>query len=106
MSYDVTLSIATGPETMACIFSWNYTSNCAAMWRHAGCDLAGFDGKSATELRDSLRAAITVMEDRPAYYLAMEPSNGWGSYEGVLDALRELLIHCAAHPLTTVHVGH
>jgi hypothetical protein len=31
-------------------------------------------------------SAVAAMEDSPAKYRAMEPENGWGSYQGALQA--------------------
>lgn len=92
MSYDIDLDapphwpLGAVPQFEA----WNYTSNCAPMWRAAGVDLAAFDGRTAAECAKPLGEAIAAMEADPERFKAMNPRNGWGSYDSVLDALREL----------------
>ncbi|PZG07179.1 hypothetical protein C1I95_31390 [Micromonospora craterilacus] len=105
MSYDIHLSIDSGgPEPATVWGSWNYTSNCGAMWRRAGADLAEFEGKTAAECLPILVAAIRRMEDEPATYQAMNPPNGWGDYDSLLHALRQLADAFRAHPKATVEV--
>lgn len=105
MSYDVWLEIDTGGPEPAYLTDWNYTSNCAPMWRAAGADLAQFDGKAASECLPVLDAAIAEMAANPAKYRAMDPANGWGSYDGLLPDLRELADQFRSHPRATVRVS-
>ena len=105
MSYDISLTVDTGGTEPAAVWDgWNYTTNCARMWRKAGADLAEFDGGVAGECLPVLEAAITEMAANPAEYTAMNPPNGWGSYESLLPALRELAAGFRAHPKATVRV--
>jgi hypothetical protein len=107
MSYDVWLEIDTGGPEPARILGadfWNYTSNCAPMWRAAGANLAEFHGKPAGECSPLLKQAVVDMEQSPEKYEAMNPENGWGSYKTLLPALRELLSMFEAHPRATVGV--
>ena len=64
------------------------------MWRHAGCDLAEFDGRTTDELEPSLSAAIDRMIVQGRAFRAMNPSNGWGTYENCLAFLRDLRAAC------------
>lgn len=105
MSYDVWLEIDTGGPEPVAITEWNYTSNCAAMWRHAGADLAEFDGLEGGEAAFLLAPAIARMEIDPEAYQAMNPKNGWGSYRTLVPALKELLTQFRAHPRATVKVS-
>lgn len=86
-------------------FWWNYTSNCAGMWRQAGADLAAFDGDPAGECAPLLRAAIEVMESEPATFRAMNPPNGWGDYDDVLEELKRLLKGLEEYPDAIVRVS-
>lgn len=105
MSYDVSLSIATGGDSTACIFDSNMTSNVAPMWRKAGADLAEMHGKTAAECAPVLAAAVLAMEMDPAGYKLMDPPNGWGDYEGCLDFLRSIRDACVRHPACVVEVS-
>lgn len=106
MSYDIWLTIDTGGTEPAHIgHGWNYTSNCAPMWRAAGADLAEFDGKTAGECLPQLHTAIDGLKASPAVYRAMNPDNGWGSYDILVTALDVLALQFAAHPKATVRVS-
>jgi len=105
MSYDVYLEIDTGGEESALLTEWNYTSNCAAMWTAAGAPIRDFHGKPASECAVILRAAIDTMRADPARFRAMDPPNGWGSYETLLPALEGLLSQMVNHPKATVSVS-
>lgn len=106
MSYDIWLTIDTGgPEPHVITGGGNVTSNVAPMWRLAGADLAEFDGLLAGNCLPALRAAVTAMETDPDKYKALNPPNGWGSYDTCLRFLRELLTDFEANPQATVRVS-
>lgn len=106
MSYDIWLTIDTGGDEPAYVGrDWNYTSNCGPMWRAAGADLAEFHGKTAGECLPILDAAITELRADPAKYVAMNPENGWGSYESLLPELDLLADNFRHHPKATVVVS-
>lgn len=107
MSYDIWLEIDTGGPEPAVVGSdsWNYTSNCAEMWREAGANLADFHGQPAVECIPTLRTAIQTMEADPARFEAMNPENGWGSYATLVPRLRVLLEEFEAHPRAIVTVS-
>jgi hypothetical protein len=107
MSYDVWLTADLGgPDPVHVFPSWNYTSNGADMWRAAGADLNDFEGRTAGECATILRAALATLVADPLRFRPMEPANGWGSYDGLVTALGELLVRFDQAPLATVHVGH
>jgi hypothetical protein len=96
MSLHLALTIDTGGAEPARVWDgWNCTWNVTPMWRAAlpsGQTLGVFlEGKTAAEALPDLRIAVAAMavaamEDSPAKYRAMEPENGWGSYQGALQA--------------------
>lgn len=62
---------------------------------------AGLPGLSGLRCRDAapiLRAGIEAMHAEGDAMRAMEPSNGWGSYEGALAYLCRVAAACAEHP--------
>lgn len=105
MSYDVYLEVDVGGKEPFTIFDWNYTSNCAPIWRKAGCDIAEFDGKKAYELNVALSAAIYELTAHPDRYRELEPENGWGSLRTLVPSLRKLREKCVEAPLATVRVS-
>jgi len=106
MSYDIWLEVGTGGKEPATVGdSWNFTTNCAPMWRLAGADLAGFHGKKAFDCAGTLSDAIVHMERRPEKFSALDTPNGWGTYAQLLPALRRLLATFEAHPKAIVRVS-
>lgn len=105
MSYDVSLMIDTGGPEQVEVTWRNMTSNVACMWRHAGADLAEFDGRKAGEVYPLLVDAVAEMLANPGTYRAMNPPNGWGSYETCVEFLRQLAVDFGAHPNATVSVS-
>lgn len=107
MSYDIWLAIDTGGEELTALdcLDWNYTSNCAPMWRAAGADLAEFDGNIAKDCLPYLEKAIAELKASPGKYEAMNPPNGWGSYETLIPALERLAHGFRVHPKATVVVS-
>lgn len=78
------------------------------MWRKAMPEsdgLAGFDGLTASECIPTLRSGIQKMEDNPKDFTPMNPENGWGSFEGQLDFLRNVLNLFLSAPKATVVVS-
>lgn len=107
MSYDVWFEAELGGPSPVRVFdSLNYTSNVSEMWRDAMPPegLKGFDGKTAAECRQVLVSGIAKMLDSPDRYRAMEPENGWGSFDGQLKFLIGILEHFDRAPHATVRV--
>lgn len=109
MSYDVSLTINTGAdENVEVVDIGNYTSNVAAMWRHAlpnswdGLD--GLDGRLCGSAAVGLHEGVKHMEANPQVYKPMEPENGWGSYFGALSFLDRLAKAARQHPACTIKV--
>lgn len=105
MSYNIYLEIDTGIGHMVEVYDWNCTSNVSVMWRTAGADLAEFDGKLAFDCAPTLADAVRRMEDDPDTYRAMDPPNGWGSYDTLLPRLKELAFQMIIHPDAIVRVS-
>jgi len=83
----------------------NYTSNVSQMWSHAfqqsGAEselLSDLDGKLGKEAAPELAKALGHMAQHPEQYEPMEPSNGWGDYEGALVFMVRFLQQCRYHP--------
>lgn len=92
----------------AYITEWaNITHNVAQMWRRAGCYDALYEseGKPAAEILPALNKAVDDMAANPATYRELNPSNGWGNYEGALEYLRTFRDRCAEHPKALVGVS-
>jgi hypothetical protein len=108
VSYDIDLTIDTGGPDYASVFDvGNYTSNVAPMWEQAlGGPLAGMHGWAASTAVPVLDRAVAAMRAAPAAFEALNPSNGWGDYEGALAYLERLREGCVAHPKAHIRVSH
>lgn len=108
MSYDIGLKRKPCPtcgDVEEPHLDWNYTSNCARMWCSAGADLADFHDKPAGDCANILADAITTMERDPDRFRAMNALNGWGTFDNLLPALRELLAALRRYPTAIVKVS-
>ncbi|MHB1310599.1 MAG: hypothetical protein ACYC3L_01190 [Gemmatimonadaceae bacterium] len=85
----------------------NITHNVSPMWRKAGVYEALYksDETSAGQWLDALRAGLRDMEAHAETYRALNPSNGWGDYDGALRFLRAWEAVCAEHPKALVNVS-
>lgn len=90
MSYDLSI----GNE------DFNYTYNVSQMWYDFYPDRGirehyGMTGKDSLPI---LRYLRNHMEDNEASMREMEPDNGWGSYEGALEFVGELILAAIRNP--------
>ena len=108
MSYDIWMTIDTGGPEPACVHAvGNHTSNTSIMWRKVMPEtdgLAGIDGKKGADVLASLRAGYSAMVDRAAEMRAMNPANGWGSYESARAYLLAVVRAAESHPLAEFRV--
>ena len=110
MSYDISLVL---PGHEACehcgrtaddetsLGDWSPTWNLGPMLRAAGIKF-GHDspmhGRPAGEWATMLRAGLAAMEADAPRFVAMNPESGWGSYDGILPVLRQMLALCERYP--------
>lgn len=71
---------------------WNYTHNCNEMMRQAGYDwVYHLSGQRVCETLPRFQAMLDELESHPQKYRAMNPENGWGSYDSLCKKWREIL---------------
>ena len=96
--------------------SWNYTHNCNGMiasvveemghtlekhWLigHMGKSwCAALDGLSGKDGAAFLHEVVVRLEAEPDRFCAMNPENGWGSYDTLLPVLRAMLAASRENP--------
>lgn len=92
------------------VFEWGYTYNISGMIRDAariagvyseGHMLEGIEGRAGNYV-EKLDKIITALKSTPDKYRAMNPSNGWGSYEELIPHLEKLLGALREWPDATV----
>ena len=85
--------------------SVNVTYNLTPMLREAGMQSwRDFHGMRAEDAAPLWEAVIAELRRDPAKYQALNPPNGWGTYDGVLEALLVLVAGCHRHPDAIVAV--
>lgn len=105
MSLDVYLSVD-GER----VYERSITHNVNVMAEAAGCymhlwrpDEIGIT--KASELVQSLERGLSELIAEPDKYEAMNPSNGWGSYDGLLAFVASYLSACKNYPNADVEVS-
>jgi len=87
------------------LFWRNHTSNTAPMWKKAGCDLAKFDGKPASELTKPLLLAMNKMVQDESHYRSLDAPNKWGTYDSTLDFLDAVWNACLLFPDEIIRIS-
>lgn len=87
--------------------SHNATHNLMPMWSKAGCYSALYEshGKPAKEILSPLIQGLTDMLKNSEEYRKLEPSNGWGDYDGAISFLVQVIKDCASNPDTNIEVS-
>jgi hypothetical protein len=81
------------------------TYNTTPMFVEAvGNRLRDFDKQTCDEVAPKLLVGIIKMVHAPDIYRAMNPENGWGSYEDALRYLVDMYKACLEHPNSIVRV--
>jgi hypothetical protein len=104
MSWDIELRC---DHCSSVIIEKNYTHNTNYMIREAakaaGQDVIWWDGfhkLSGKEGAAFLNSVIAELVRKPNLYSSMNPENGWGSYDTLLPALKELCQEIPEYPTT------
>lgn len=82
-------------------FQANYTYNVSPMWYVIYPDDNGMvqiDGMTGQESIEKLEHAILQMSSDPAKFQALNPENGWGSFNRFFYFLMKLLEAAREHP--------
>jgi len=87
-------------------YDFNITHNVTPMWGEAGVFDALYEsnGDTAEKYLDVLYKGYVDMLNCPEIYKALNPANGWGTYEGALEFLRKWIEECERHPKAKIHV--
>lgn len=102
--------VATAGEALGEVYSRNITHNLNKMADAAGLYQAMWrpDELGATkahQIAGLLRAGLAELKADPAKFKLLNPSNGWGDYEGLVDFVEEYLAACEKHPDADISVS-
>ncbi len=59
----------------------------------------------ASDLIQPLIDGLRLLRSEPDRFKAYNPSNGWGSYDGLIRFVQEYVAACASYPDAEVHVS-
>lgn len=59
----------------------------------------------ARQMIEPLEAGLALLHSDPERFRQLNPSNGWGSYEGLVEFVTECLDACRDHPDAAVSVS-
>jgi hypothetical protein len=71
------------------------------LWRPDECEPPLSFAKDITE---SLEEGLRILRSDPEKFKQYNPENGWGSYDGLCNFVREYLIACLENPEANVQV--
>lgn len=105
MSLDVSLY-----ESGECVFEWNITHNLAPMARAAGVYTAGWRPveagfTKASDLSIWLEQGILSLVRRKREMIELNPPNGWGDYDDLLDFCIAYATACIEYPDAEIRVS-
>lgn len=106
MSLDVYLMESRPTE----VFSWNVTHNLNKMADEAGIYLHLWRPEElgitrAGQLIEPLSDGLRRLREDPERYKQFNPSNGWGSYSGLVEFVTKYLEACKENPDAEVNVS-
>lgn len=91
------------------VFHANITHNLGTMAANAGIykclwrpDENGIS--IASELINPLTAGLQRLQDNPEKFKQFNPSNGWGTYEGLISFIEDYLAACKEYPEAKIEV--
>lgn len=96
-------SVYIGDENPLSSHTWNLTP----MWVLSGVvdgSLSELSGLTGGEVWDRVERALKVARRYPEAFRAVEPENGWGTYEGFIEALERVGVAALVDPTALTEV--
>lgn len=108
MSYDIELYVMSDNVRWTREDSQlNYTYNVSPMYRHVIDENEGINilhGMRCADARGILETSVKRMYEDREELETMNPTNGWGDYEGALMVLEKLLLCCRMYPSARISI--
>lgn len=108
MGYDVSLKADLGGAEPVAVggLDANYTYNVAPMFSAAiGETPGGWDGVSAETVANRCDMILEAFAADPEKFRAMNPANGWGSFDGARSFITTIRDECRRAPRAIVQVS-
>ena len=106
MSLDVSLVMMLPCE----VYEGNITHNLNGMAKEAGLYQAlwrpdEIGVTTAKQLIEPLKIGLALLESDPERFRALNPPNGWGTYEGLVEVVRDYLEACEKYQDARIEVS-
>lgn len=87
-------------DMTVCVYKDNITGNVFPMWKKANIDklIYTYEPLLARDMIGPLEDGLEVMLADREGFEKLNPSNGWGSYDGVVRFLKRLIAACREYP--------
>lgn len=92
------------------VYSNNITHNLGSMAEEAGIYKhlwrpEEIDITTAAQLIEPLTQGLALLKSDPDRFVKLNPPNGWGTYEGLIDFVQSYLSACIENPDATISVS-
>jgi hypothetical protein len=92
------------------VFDHNITHNLGRMADEAGVYYAlwrpaEIGAKTAKDISPLLADGLNNLKANPDRFKKLNPQNGWGSYEGLVECVEQYLEACQAHPEAEIYAS-
>lgn len=106
MSLDVYLKGVRFVEIYEANITHNLTemADKAGIYKHLWCP-EEIKITKAKQLIEPLRKGLKKLRDKPEKFIKYNPSNGWGTYEGLVSFVEDYLSACIENPEATVEAS-
>ena len=107
MSLTIYLHDPTSTYKTGSLWDGNITSNLARMANEAGVYESLWNpniDRQAKDLIPELEKSLKELKDNPTYYKKFNPSNGWGSYDGLVEFVTSFLEACHNYGLARIEI--
>ncbi len=106
MSLDVSLVMMLPCE----VYEGNITHNLNGMAKEAGLYQwlwrpDEIEVTTAKQLIGPLKVGLALLESDPDRFRKLNPPNGWGTYDGLVEVVRDYLEACEKYPTATIQVS-
>jgi hypothetical protein len=94
-------------KIMSEVYWGNMTHNVSTMWVEAGIydSLYNSHGLKAGSIIFNLEEGLQKMTENPEKYKKLEPDNGWGTYDGAIKYLEEIILACKNNKKGIIHIS-